>query len=116
YSANGTKVRKIVNDNGNITTTDYAGAYQYVNDNLEFIRNFEDGYVYPKNDGSYGYLYYYTDQLDNIRLMYSDADSNGSINAASEIVKEQHFYPYGLKLEGFNGTVQAIGSGLHKYD
>ncbi|WP_340067369.1 RHS repeat-associated core domain-containing protein, partial [Ascidiimonas aurantiaca] len=116
YSAAGIKVQKTVNDNGNITVTDYAGPYQYVNGTLEFIRNIEDGYVYPKNDGSYGYMYYYTDQLDNIRLMYSDADGNGTIDPATEIVKEEHFYPFGMKLEGFNGFVEAVGSDFHKYD
>lgn len=116
YSADGIKLQKTVNENTNSTITDYAGAYQYVNNDLEFIRNIEDGYVYPNNDGSYGYMYYYTDQLDNIRLMYSDADANGSIDPSTEIVKEAHFYPFGMKLEGFNGLVQAVGSDFHKYD
>ena len=115
YSASGVKIRKVVNDNGNVTTTDYAGVYQYVNNNLEFIRNIEDGYVYPKNGGGFGYTYYYTDQLDNIRLSYTDVDGNGTIST-SEIIKESHFYPFGLKLEGFNNTVQSIGSSFHKYD
>ena len=91
YSADGIKIRKVVNDGGAVTTTDYAGAYQYVNNNLEFIRNFEDGYVYPKNGGGFDYVYYYTDQLDNIRLMYSDSDGNGTIDPSTEIIKEFSF-------------------------
>jgi len=116
YTADGIKVRKVVNDGGNITTTDYAGTYQYVNNNLEFIRNFEDGYVYPKTGGGFGYVYYYTDQLDNIRLMYGDADGNGVINAATEIIRESHFYPFGLVHKGYNSTINPIGSSFHKYD
>lgn len=116
YSADGIKIRKVVNDGGNVTTTDYAGAYQYVNNNLEFIRNFEDGYVYPKNGGGFDYVYYYTDQLDNIRLMYSDSDGNGTIDPSTEILKESHFYPFGMVHKGYNSTVNPIGSSFHKYD
>ncbi len=116
YTASGIKVKKVVNDRGNVTTTDYAGAYQYVNNDLKFINNIEDGYVYPKSGGGFGYTYYYTDQLDNIRLSYTDNDGNGVIDANTEIIKEAHFYPFGLKLEGFNTTVQPIGSSFHKYD
>lgn len=76
YTANGIKVKKVVNDNGAVTTTDYAGAYQYVNNDLKFINNFDDGYVYPKSGGGYGYVYYYTDQLGNVRLSYQDTNGN----------------------------------------
>ncbi len=116
YSADGIKVRKVVNDGGNVTTTDYAGSYQYVNNDLKFINNIEDGYVYPKSGGGYGYVYYYTDQLDNIRLSYTDADGNGSINPSTEIIKEANFYPFGLVHKGYNSVVNPIGSSFHKYD
>ncbi len=116
YTADGIKVQKTVNENGNIAITDYAGAFQYVNGNLEFIKNYEDGYSYPKNNGTYGYVYYYTDQLDIIRLMYGDSDGNGSIDPSTEIIKESHFYPFGLAHKGYNNTVNPIGSSLHKYD
>lgn len=116
YSADGVKVRKIVNDNGNVATTDYAVAYQYVNNSLKFIRNFEDGYVYPKSGSGFGYTYYYTDQLDNIRLAYTDTDGNGSINPNTEIIKESHFYPFGMVHKGYNNVVNPVGSSFHKYD
>jgi len=115
YSADGIKVRKVVNDNGAVTTTDYAGAYQYVNNDLKFIKNIEDGYVYPKSGGGFGYAYYYTDQLDNIRLLYTDANGDGTVTS-SEIIKEAHFYPFGMVHKGYNNVVNPIGSSFHKYD
>jgi len=86
-----------------------------VNNDLKFIKNIEDGYVYPKSGGGFGYAYYYTDQLDNIRLLYTDANGDGTVTS-SEIIKEAHFYPFGMVHKGYNNVVNPIGSSFHKYD
>ncbi len=45
------------------------------------------------------------DHLGNIRLSYSDADLNGSINASTEILEENNYYPGGLKHKGYNNVI-----------
>jgi RHS repeat-associated protein len=49
--------------------------------------------------------------LGSIRLSYSDGDGNGTISQ-SEIIEENHYYPYGLKMRGFNTNVSSLGNSL----
>jgi RHS repeat-associated protein len=83
YTADGIKVRKVVNDNSNTSTTDYTGNFIYENGQLRMFFQ-PEGYVEPvdPNDYSQGfkYIYQYKDHLGNIRLSYSDVDNNGLIN------------------------------------
>lgn len=123
YDATGTKLRKIATDIGesSMTTTDYAGASTgsatlvYENGQLQFFGH-PEGYVIPDGQGGYDYVYQYRDHLDNIRLSYTDADGNGSINPSTEIIKESHFYPFGMVHKGYNNVVNPVGSSFHKYD
>jgi len=112
YDAIGTKLRKVVNDNGSITTTDYAGNYVYENNDLQFFSHAE-GYVkaiisqakvYPQQYASFDYVYQYKDHLGNVRLSYSDSDNNGTISQ-SEIIEENNYYPFGLKHKGYNSVI-----------
>ncbi len=108
YAADGTKLRKVTNDNGSITTTDYAdNGSVYENNVLQFIPTAE-GYITPDGN-SWRYVYNYVDHLGNIRLSYSDSDNNGTI-AQSEIIEENNYYPFGLKHKGYNGNVSASGN------
>ena len=109
YSADGIKLQKVVNDGGNLATTDYANGYVYENNTLQFF-NHPEGYVHNDN-GTFKYVYNYLDHLGSIRLSYSDGDGNGSISQ-SEIIEENHYYPYGLKLRGFNTGVSSLGNSL----
>ncbi len=110
YDANGTKLRKVVNDNGNITTTDYAdnGAI-YENNVLQFIPTAE-GYVMPISGGNWQYVYQYKDHLGNIRLSYSDNILKNGIIEQNEIIEENNYYPFGLKHKGYNTNVSANGN------
>ena len=105
YDATGVKQRKVVSTG---TTTDYAGNYIYEDSQLQFF-NHAEGYITPKNANDYSegfdYVYQYKDHLGNIRLSYSDADWNGSINATTEIIEENNFYPFGLRHKGYNNVV-----------
>ncbi|MCD2257593.1 DUF6443 domain-containing protein [Psychroserpens luteolus] len=74
YDATGLKLKKVVDDNGNITTTEYAGNYIYENSVLKFFSH-PEGYVEP-NGVSYEYVYQYKDHLGNIRLSYSDPNDS----------------------------------------
>jgi len=119
YAADGTKLRKVVNDNGNVTTTDYAGNYVYENNDLQFFSHAE-GYVkatisqakvYPQQYASFDYVYQYKDHLGNIRLSYSDSDNNGTISQ-SEIIEESNYYPFGLLQKGYNNNVSSNGNSV----
>ncbi|MFY0604503.1 MAG: hypothetical protein JXQ93_11165 [Flavobacteriaceae bacterium] len=58
------------------------------------------------------YVYQYKDHLGNVRLSYTDADNNGSINAATEIIEESNYYPFGLKHKGYNNVVSSNGNSV----
>lgn len=110
YDATGVKQRKIVYtwSGGTTTTTDYAGNYIYENDNLQFF-NHSEGYVKYENN-AFDYVYQYKDNLGNVRLTYTDVDGDGTITAASEIVEESNYYPFGLKHKGYNFVTSPNGN------
>ena len=109
YSADGIKLQKKKTQSGLITTTDYAGNYVYENDVLQFF-NTSEGYVQNTN-GVFSYVYQYLDHLGNVRLSYADSDGNGTI-AQSEIIKENNYYPFGLKHKGYNDVTQSTGNSV----
>jgi RHS repeat-associated protein len=106
YDANGVKLEKKVTDSGVETLTKYAGNYIYKNtggnDALEFF-NHPEGYVDASGSG-YDYIYQYKDHLGNVRLSYSDTNGDGQIAAATEILEENNYYPFGLEHKGYNNT------------
>ncbi len=106
YDALGTKVQKVANDNGSLTTTDYAGNFVYENGTLQFFSH-PEGYV-NANGGGYDYVYQYKDHLGNIRLSYADDPSNPG---TPTIIEENNYYPFGLKHKGYNyGGDTALGN------
>jgi len=113
YDATGAKLKKSLYNNSSTptTTTDYASGYVYENNILQFF-NHPEGYVDVA--GGYKYIYHYKDHLDNVRLSYSDADGNGSIDPSTEIIKESNYYPFGLRHSGYNGNVSSLGNAVAK--
>jgi RHS repeat-associated protein len=107
YDALGTKLEKKVTEGSSVTTTRYANGYVYKEDNagevLEFF-NHPEGYVDASGSG-YEYVYQYKDHLGNVRLSYSDTDGDGQIAAATEILEENNYYPFGLKHKGYNSSI-----------
>ncbi|NRR91374.1 RHS repeat-associated core domain-containing protein [Winogradskyella undariae] len=111
YDATGVKLEKVVENynTGKTKTTQYAGNYIYEQDNeqvpnlLKFFSQ-PEGYVESNNNGGYDYVYQYKDHLGNIRLSYSDADNNGSVDS-SEIIEEKNYYPFGLQHKGYNNVI-----------
>lgn len=118
-------------DNSNITTTDYAEGRALIkqpvavfskgaswrqaneNDQLQFFSHAE-GYVEP-NGSSFNYVCQYKDHLGSVRLSYSDTDGNGSINASTEIRREQNYYPFGLEHQGYNSYKYGVENNLKTY-
>ena len=113
--------------------TQYDNGYVY-NDNetpgtqiLQFITH-PEGYIVPTplippgggNTGSiggfddetgtitysaYSYVFQYKDWWGNIRLSYGDNNLDGSIDPTSEIIKEDNYFPFGIKQWGYNDDV-----------
>jgi RHS repeat-associated protein len=112
YDATGQKNQKIVNDNGNVTTTDYLNGYQYLNTVLQFFPTAE-GYVEPVAPSSYKYVYQYKDHLGNVRLSYRNT---GSTTAPSlQIQEENNYYPFGLKQTGY-GAPSISSNNKYRYN
>ncbi|PIW04745.1 MAG: hypothetical protein COW40_08260, partial [Cytophagales bacterium CG17_big_fil_post_rev_8_21_14_2_50_40_13] len=70
YDAVGIKLKKTVNNNGTVTTTDYAGGFIYENNALQFFAH-DEGRV-RKSDGSLVYDYYIKDHLGNTRMTLTE--------------------------------------------
>ncbi|WP_282160880.1 DUF6443 domain-containing protein [Ulvibacterium marinum] len=110
YAADGTKLKKTTSTGLQV---DYAGGYVYNNDVLQFFPH-PEGHVTPDGSGGYDYVYNYSDHLGNIRLSYTDADGNGSIDPANEIIEENNYYPFGMKHKGYNEGVSSLGNSIAK--
>ena len=121
YDANGVKLEKkaiqSVNGTSSLKTTLYAGNFNYINNDLQFISH-PEGYVehFPSDTSRpFKYIYQYKDHLGNIRLSYSDNNNDGQISTVatnSELREEHNYYPYGLKHAGYNNVVNGR---KHKY-
>ncbi|WP_445456796.1 RHS repeat domain-containing protein [Flavobacterium sp. HNIBRBA15423] len=90
-----------MNENSVITKTDYlAGVFQYKDNYLKFFPH-PEGYVNVVDShgiNNYNYVFNYTDHLGNIRVSYGvDPDTQ-----TLKILEENHYYPFGLKHEGYN--------------
>ncbi len=105
YDATGVKLKKIITKGNDVTITEYAGNYIYENNNLKFFGHAE-GYIEKETDG-YKYFYQHKDHLGNIRLTYTDRNNNGSITQ-DEILKENNYYPFGLKHKGYNNMISGV--------
>ncbi|WP_417800296.1 DUF6443 domain-containing protein [Tenacibaculum sp.] len=99
YDASGAKLKKVSNG----VTTEYSGGFRYVNGALKDFKHAE-GYV-KKDGSSFNYVYSYTDHLGNVRLNYSDLNNDGVIQAATEILDEKNYYPFGGTHEGYNTAI-----------
>ncbi|CAM1348691.1 putative toxin [Tenacibaculum ascidiaceicola] len=112
YAANGTKLRKIKNENGSETITDYAGNYIYENGDLKQFYHSE-GYVEP-NGSNFDYIYQYKDIWRNVRLTYADTNNDGAVTQ-NEIRQERNYYPFGLQHIGYNNAKIGVISNFKTY-
>src|SRR5690606_18412780 len=112
YAADRTKLRKVTNDNGNVTTTDYAGGYVYENSSLKQITQ-PEGYIEPNGSG-WQYVYRYADIWGNTRITYADDNGDGMVGT-SEIRREQNYYPFGMEHKGYNTAMSGVKNNLKTY-
>lgn len=100
YDASGTLLkREKINPSGTtIETRDFIGGIEYVDNVLESISH-QEGRVYFDN-GTQRYDYALTDHLGNTRLIYSDLNGDGIPQVPSEIIQEEHYLPFGMKMVG----------------
>lgn len=107
YCADGVKLKKNVLENNTTIETAYYDGFQYTDDvngnlKLDFFPTAE-GSVDVSDNGlgtAYNYIYHYLDHLGNIRLRYAKDPDDGIV----KILEESHYYPFGLKQEGYNQT------------
>src|SRR5690606_23087245 len=121
YAADGTNLEKTATDHNTVTTA-YREGFQYTDGNLEFFPH-QEGYV-KVNASSiasfYTYVFNYTDHtstplstgLGNIRLRYTQHPQTGE----TQILEEDHYYPFGLKHHGYNQEHFTIGFDQHGTD
>ena len=126
YSADGQKLSKTVSRNGNFgiintTTTYYAGNYIYesssqYSNGMGFdldpeLQFFSIGEGYVKKEGSnFSYVYQIKDHLGNVRISYADTNVDGVIDPTTEIIEENNYYPFGMKIRGYNNVVSSNGN------
>ena len=115
YDASGLKIAKKDGAYGDPLVTEYAGNYIYQRagrgqrPHLNFF-NHAEGYIKKYvDDDNFSYVYQYKDHLGNVRLSYTDANKDGII-VQSEIIEESHYYPFGLKMKGFNNVISPHGN------
>ncbi len=94
YDASGTKLRKKVYMDGNLTsTTDYCGGTEFLDDTLKYL--YTDEGVVEYQSGDYVYEYFLRDHLGNTRAVVSD-DGNGNV----VIGQVKSYYPFGMSYPG----------------
>ncbi len=110
YDAGGSKLRKIVNNNGAYTYYDYVNGVEYRTEGVTYqnpvIQRIAhtEGSVSRQNDGSYLQEYVLRDHLGNTRVTFTDANNDGIVGV-SDIKQINHFYSFGLNMEGnWNGS------------
>jgi len=113
YDANGIKLRKRPCGIESVTrpnttanqrsgaineTREYVGGIEYVNNQLEAIYH-EEGRIVKKN-GNFEWQWHFKDHLGNTRLLFSDINDDGSIDASSELLSIKNYYPFGMEWSG----------------
>jgi RHS repeat-associated protein len=112
YDAMGRKLSKRVYDGTSVEERSYFGGIEYRNGQLERVAT-SAGSVTKQQTASVAFRYEYvlSDHLGNTRAVISDLDDNGLLSVGSEVIQVNHYYPYGLNMQGpWNGS-----AGSYKY-
>ena len=104
YDAGGTLLtRKTVAANGTtVEERHYVGGIEYVKSGssyvLETVHHSEGRILFTGTAQEWQYTL--TDHLGNTRLVYADRNGDGIVAVPSEIVQEEHYFPFGMKMTG----------------
>ncbi|MEM7374697.1 MAG: DUF6443 domain-containing protein [Bacteroidota bacterium] len=109
YSADGTKLRQMLVNHGTETVskeTDYLGAFHYEDQDgdgsaakeLLFFSH-EEGRV-RRAGTELVYETFLRDHLGNNRVMFFDDNEDGWVDPNTEVLQEDHFYPFGMRMAG----------------
>ncbi len=78
-----------------------------------------EGRVFYTAGASPRYEYTIKDHLGNARLTFSDLNANGKIDqtttATNEVLQENHYYPFGLSMNGAWINSATALDNLHRY-
>ncbi|GAB5524079.1 MAG: hypothetical protein Roseis2KO_19510 [Roseivirga sp.] len=100
YSGTGEKLSKIVDNNGEITITDYMEGFIYENGQLQFFSH-EEGRVRKNGNGDLVYDYFLTDHLGNTRMTITEVPEVVEYRATME----KDIMPTGVKLEDYEESL-----------
>ncbi|MEM9681576.1 MAG: RHS repeat-associated core domain-containing protein, partial [Bacteroidota bacterium] len=99
-SADGTKLVEHYSGDSS-ATHDYVGGFFYIDDSLLYVAH-EEGRAL-KLGSSFRYEYNLTDHLGNVRVSFSDLDTDGIIDTAdNEVLQLDHYYPFGMRMGGLS--------------
>jgi len=91
YNTNGIKLSK----SNSTTTREYINGIEYVDNQLEAIYH-NEGRIIKKN-GNFEWQWTLKDHLGNTRILFSDINNDGSIDANSELLSTKNYYPFGME-------------------
>ncbi len=100
YTATGVKLQtKVIEETKLTTTTDYSGAYVYIDNKLRYLQIPGGRITYTRKKVylEKKFEYHLTDHLGNVRVTFAD-DGNGN----AEIIQEDHYYPFGMRMNGMH--------------
>lgn len=114
YDAAGVRLRKKVTQGATVITKNYAGIFEYNTTNeLELMHTSEGrcvltGVAVPE----FRYEYQYTDNTGNVVMAFSDMDYNGTVDPNNEVLQQNSYYGFGMRMEGLNASQIGVE---HKY-
>lgn len=103
YDAVGTRLRKKITQGSIVTIKNYSGAFEYNSNNLlESMHSAEGRCVTTGTQPEFRYEYQYVDNTGNVMMAFSDLDFDNIINPATEVLQQNHYYSFGMRMEGTN--------------
>ncbi len=90
------KLQKISTINGTVTTTDYVNGFEYSNQTLSSLQTAEGRVVWDAGLNHFRDEYFIKDHLGNNRVIISDLNDDGILQAATEVTATYNYDVWGL--------------------
>jgi len=108
YTASGEKLRKTTTISGSSSTKEYRSEIE--TDDSGYVVHHGEGQV-REETGNLNWEYSLKDHLGNVRILYSDSNSDGTL----EILQNNQYYPFGMSIYG-EWTKQGMNPNNYKYN